>query len=41
MELRVKPSVEDQGLDVNQHGEEGYSEDFGGGIPIPEEAAQM
>jgi Amt family ammonium transporter len=38
MELRVKPLVEDQGLDVSQHGEEGYSDDFGGGIAIPEEA---
>lgn len=37
MELRVKPLVEDQGLDVSQHGEEGYSEDFGGGIPVREE----
>lgn len=37
MELRVKPTVEDQGLDVSQHGEEGYSEDFGGGVPVGEE----
>ena len=39
MELRVKPSIEDTGLDVNQHGEEGYSDDFGGGIPVGEEVA--
>lgn len=41
MNLRVKPTVEDQGLDVNQHGEEGYSEDFGGGIPVGDEIPQM
>lgn len=41
MELRVKPFVEDQGLDVNQHGEGGYSEDFGGGIPVAEEAVNF
>ncbi len=37
MELRVRPMVEDQGLDVSQHGEEGYSEDFGSGIPVGDE----
>jgi Amt family ammonium transporter len=40
MDLRVKPIVEDQGLDVSQHGEEGYSEDFGGGVPVGEELVQ-
>ncbi len=38
MELRVKPLVEDTGLDINQHGEEAYGEEFGGGIPVIEEA---
>jgi Amt family ammonium transporter len=32
MELRVKPSVEEQGLDINEHGEEGYGEEFAGGF---------
>ena len=32
MDLRVKPSVEDQGLDINEHGEEGYGEEFAGGM---------
>jgi len=32
MDLRVKPSAEDQGLDINEHGEEGYGEDFAGGM---------
>lgn len=32
MELRVAPSAEDQGLDIGQHGEEAYGEDFAGGF---------
>ncbi len=32
MELRVASSVEDQGLDISQHGEEAYGEDFAGGF---------
>lgn len=40
MELRVKPNVEDQGLDVNQHGEEGYGEDFAGGMLVSKEMPQ-
>lgn len=32
MELRVPSSTEDQGLDIGQHGEEAYGEDFGGGF---------
>jgi Amt family ammonium transporter len=32
MDLRVKPSVEDQGLDVSQHGEEGYADEFATGM---------
>jgi len=30
-DLRVKPEVEDQGLDINEHGEEGYGQEFGSG----------
>lgn len=32
MDLRVKPTVEDQGLDVSEHGEEGYGEEFASGL---------
>jgi Amt family ammonium transporter len=32
MDLRVNPSAEDQGLDINEHGEEGYGEDFATGL---------
>ncbi|WP_339384422.1 ammonium transporter [Microcoleus sp. LEGE 07076] len=32
MELRVLSSAEDQGLDIGQHGEEAYGEDFAGGF---------
>ena len=31
MDLRVKPSEEEQGLDINEHGEEGYGEEFASG----------
>ena len=37
MDLRVKQSAEDQGLDINQHGEEGYGEEFAGGLSMIEE----
>lgn len=32
MSLRVKPVVEDQGLDINEHGEEGYGQSFASGL---------
>jgi len=32
MELRVPSSAEDQGLDILEHGEEAYGEDFAGGF---------
>ncbi|WP_017718339.1 ammonium transporter [Kamptonema formosum] len=35
MELRVKPESEDQGLDINEHGEEGYGEEFASGLSFP------
>lgn len=39
MELRVKPTVEDQGLDVSEHGEEAYGEEFVGGMTLVEDSA--
>ena len=32
MELRVPSSAEDEGLDIGEHGEEAYGEDFAGGF---------
>jgi Amt family ammonium transporter len=32
MDLRVKSNAEDQGLDITEHGEEGYGEEFAGGL---------
>lgn len=34
MDLRVKPVEEEQGLDINEHGEEGYGEDFASGVGL-------
>ncbi len=34
MDLRVKPSQEEQGLDINEHGEEGYGEEFSGSLGL-------
>ena len=34
--LRPKPEAEYQGLDITEHGEEGYGEEFGGGVRITE-----
>jgi ammonium transporter, Amt family len=34
MDLRVKPAQEEQGLDINEHGEEGYGEEFAAGLGI-------
>jgi len=34
MELRVKPVAEEQGLDINEHGEEGYGEEFAAGLGL-------
>ncbi|MGB3208460.1 MAG: ammonium transporter [Crinalium sp.] len=36
MELRVQPNAEDQGLDISQHGEEGYGEEFASGLSFVE-----
>ena len=34
MDLRVKPLEEEQGLDINEHGEEGYGEEFAAGLGV-------
>ena len=34
MDLRVKPIEEEQGLDINEHGEEGYGEEFAAGLGL-------
>jgi ammonium transporter, Amt family len=34
MELRVKSAIEDQGMDINEHGEEGYGKDFASGLSV-------
>jgi Amt family ammonium transporter len=34
MDLRVKPVAEEQGLDVNEHGEEGYGDEFASGLGL-------
>ncbi len=34
MSLRVKELIEEQGLDVHEHGEEGYGEEFAGGFEL-------
>ncbi|XWK90261.1 MAG: ammonium transporter [Phormidium sp.] len=36
MPLRVKPLAEDQGLDINEHGEEAYGEEFASGLSLGE-----
>jgi ammonium transporter, Amt family len=36
MDLRVKPESEYQGLDINEHGEEGYGEEFAAGLSLAE-----
>jgi Amt family ammonium transporter len=35
--LRPKPDAELQGMDINEHGEEGYAEDFAGGVSLRSE----
>jgi ammonium transporter, Amt family len=36
MDLRVKPEIEYQGLDISEHGEEGYGEEFASGLSLAE-----
>ncbi len=35
--LRIKPEAEVQGMDIHEHGEEGYGRDFAGGISLTRE----
>lgn len=35
--LRLKPEAELQGMDIHEHGEEGYGEEFGGGVSLTSE----
>jgi ammonium transporter, Amt family len=39
MDLRVKPEAEYQGLDINEHGEEGYGEEFASGLSMTNKEA--
>jgi Amt family ammonium transporter len=32
--LRLKPEAEVQGMDINEHGEDGYGEEFGIGLAL-------
>ncbi len=41
MELRVKPLQEEQGLDINEHGEEGYGEEFASGLGFAGTSAEL
>jgi ammonium transporter, Amt family len=41
MELRVKPEAEYQGLDINEHGEEGYGEEFASGLSMANKDSKM
>jgi len=34
--LRVKPEQEFQGMDINEHGEQGYGDDFASGLNFAE-----
>ncbi len=38
MELRVKPEVEDEGLDIYEHGEGAYGEEFAGEVTFAKQA---
>jgi ammonium transporter, Amt family len=37
--LRVTPPQEDQGLDINEHGEEGYGDEFAAGLSLIDKSA--
>jgi ammonium transporter, Amt family len=41
MELRVKPEAEYQGLDINEHGEEGYGEEFASGLSMTNKESKV
>jgi Amt family ammonium transporter len=40
MDLRVAPSVEEQGIDIPIHGEEGYGSDFGFGVSVSKASSE-
>ena len=40
MDLRVEPSVEEQGIDLPIHGEEGYGSDFGSGVFVSSRSSE-
>jgi len=39
--LRVKPELEIQGMDINEHGEEGYGDDFASGLNFAERYREL
>jgi len=39
--LRLKPEAEVQGMDIHEHGEEGYGRDFTGGISLQESTSNL
>lgn len=41
MQLRVKPIVEEQGVDVSEHGEEGYGVDFAGRLDLTGDTGEL
>ncbi|GAC1504303.1 MAG: ammonium transporter [Chamaesiphon sp.] len=41
MDLRVKPDSESQGLDINEHGEEGYGEEFTSGFGLARPSGEL
>ena len=40
MDLRVPQSVEEQGIDLPIHGEEGYGSDFGSGVFVRQSSSE-
>lgn len=40
MELRVKPEIEDEGLDLHQHGEEAYGEELAGELSFSQKLSK-
>ncbi len=40
MDLRVAPSIEEQGIDLPIHGEEGYGSDFGSGVFVSSQSSE-
>ena len=40
MDLRVASSIEEQGIDLTVHGEEGYGSEFGSGVFVNQNAVE-